>query len=478
MFIDRRLIAAGLLAVVAVAVTAASAQLRIPDAIAPLPPPSCTIGVAATASTEVADTLQSASLPRRTVYLRSMAAGAWLRLEGDVRDTGIYQVTIRAKSSGETRLGPAICTNMKWSPSRGPLIAIDQRRDTGSVWQVEVAVDGGSGGKSLNLLREPGSGNGRDDEEGPADLFALSCDDWSPTAATRHHKVGFASRVRLDVDPPPLTATFGGAQRDAVSRLVLSGAALWVRACRECRPENLAIVMIDGQLFVRPGLQRWLKAFKATDLAAPAKAEVALDDDFENNVYLHTGPADERIKSLEAYVPAEPLSQNIEAFCAVTPTPGWGETLAAVRIALCAPASLPIARRARIDVRVRPLGATYCGNDPEIFACRADDTLTELNARDFTFRAGPGVAFGSGTIDLDLLPVLVHEMGHWIGLRHIDRGTSIMASTVDRARCIDETTVTVLAANLVQASSGPQAFRLHGPPPAKKRAGRPSARRA
>jgi hypothetical protein len=92
------------------------------------------------------------------------------------------------------------------------------------------------------------------------------------------------------------------------------------------------------------------------------------------------------------------------------------------RAAVCTPSSLRRERRARIEVCVRLQGADDCGHDREIIACRADDTLTGLSARDCKVRAGPGAAFGAGVVRLDLLPVLVHEMGYWIGLRHIDQG--------------------------------------------------------
>jgi hypothetical protein len=39
---------------------------------------------------------------------------------------------------------------------------------------------------------------------------------------------------------------------------------------------------------------------------------------------------------------------------------------------------------------------------------------------------------------------LLHEMGHWIGLQHLDDGHSIMASSLGRSRCVDESTVSAL----------------------------------
>jgi hypothetical protein len=66
-----------------------------------------------------------------------------------------------------------------------------------------------------------------------------------------------------------------------------------------------------------------------------------------------------------------------------------------------------------------------------------------------------------GSIDSEFLPVLVHEMGHWIGLGHITRGESIMAPTATEARCIDLQTARALYYGLEHNRSGPSSFRLH-----------------
>lgn len=89
---------------------------------------------------------------------------------------------------------------------------------------------------------------------------------------------------------------------------------------------------------------------------------------------------------------------------------------------------------------------TACGDSANIIACRADAELTEYNTRDYTFASdGAGVAIGKGAVEIDLLHALVHEMGHWIGLGHIDSGHSVMAASMERSRCIDRATVAELA---------------------------------
>jgi hypothetical protein len=155
------------------------------------------------------------------------------------------------------------------------------------------------------------------------------------------------------------------------------------------------------------------------------------------------------------------FDDSIKSFCALTPDQSVAPVMASVHIALCQAEHLDPHARATIAVSFRADGSTYCGSDPEIIACRADSTLTEFNTRDYRFRLGNAGALGLGAVEIDFLPVLLHEMGHWIGLGHIDHGKSIMASSAERARCIDEPTIEKLVGNLNQRTTEPQAFRLH-----------------
>jgi hypothetical protein len=127
---------------------------------------------------------------------------------------------------------------------------------------------------------------------------------------------------------------------------------------------------------------------------------------------------------------------------------------------------LPPDEKVSMSVLFKSTGHTYCGSSSEIIGCRADAYLTEYNTRDYRFSLGTlGVKpIGSGPVEVPFLLVLTHEMGHWIGLRHIDIGQSIMSSSLETARCIDDRTISALARYGRRSEpSGPSAFVLHAP---------------
>ena len=56
--------------------------------------------------------------------------------------------------------------------------------------------------------------------------------------------------------------------------------------------------------------------------------------------------------------------------------------------------------------------------------------------------------FGKGTDRVDLALVLIHELGHWIGLRHLPE-TSVMSEVIQDAKCVDQNTVERLSQVIV-----------------------------
>jgi hypothetical protein len=147
-------------------------------------------------------------------------------------------------------------------------------------------------------------------------------------------------------------------------------------------------------------------------------------------------------KVLDRYVEL-PIARK-DFLCSLPTSKVATPTADSVRRAACA-GSIERREAARIRVRFRD-GPTSCGNDSNVIACRSDVELTEYNARDYRFviMAAGQETIGTGAIDVDLDHVIAHEMGHWIGLGHIDSGQSLMASSMEDSRCIDMRTVNSL----------------------------------
>ena len=442
--------------------------MRLPSSLVHNSPPSCVVGRDDKAEAITIDDVKVSIANRGMVSVRAVEAGSKIRLVGAADDRNVYRVTIRSKFAEDTGDSALVCGPIAWSPSKGSVLATDPSRTPGSVWEIELLAPISKVERRIAIQRFKDDGEqpgGADFPTSSGSAMALACDNWrgdEPHARSD----GFAGKVRLDLDLPPVSPDVDDQQMAAVSRAVLDAAALWVAACRECRTDHLAVIAAGGDLYVRTALGRWLTPKNIDAVVSdPLKAEEELVSELENNVYLKAGEASDHrtaTKRLEPYVAARVLQERISSFCSRAPNESNAPTAASVHRALCDQDSLDKRARAKIAVQFRPSGSTHCGTDAEIIACRADNVLTEFNDRDFRFRID-GRTIGLGSIEMDLLPVLVHEMGHWIGLGHLNRGKSIMASSAERARCIDEATIAELLKNDSSGTSQPQAFRLHEP---------------
>jgi hypothetical protein len=296
-------------------------------------------------------------------------------------------------------------------------------------------------------------------------LHGMLClDDIPEMAHSKPALHSFGGRIRLEVNAEQTTYPLTTGQRKALLDSVLSSVALWVRSCIACRVEHLVVVVVDGQVYTRASANSWLERFAKRTPAVPSSEEAkALEQVLQPVVMLEAGTRLQSPlmgKELERY---EPMPEERREFlCRLEASPEGRRSLDALRRATC-DVSLAGNEGVKIRVRFRD-GPTACGDDQNVIACRSDLELTEYNARDyrFTIDEAGSVTIGNGAIDVDLPHVVAHEMGHWIGLGHIDKGQSLMSSSLEDSRCIDMRTVESLLAQKGEPSRPqyPQAFTM------------------
>lgn len=464
--------------------TSGRAQLRVP----PIPgqePAKPWCRTAVTPSADATDLLETAPVisgKEAVTYVYLVSAGRLLTvgLQNKQSNHTNIRITVASKQTDEGAFVP-ICKNIRFSANNvRSLEAYAPSNLSGSVWRVEVVVDAASSPDDvptfLQIRREP---NSDFDPEWSTfhgawnDALGYLCIDgdaqrvFSKIRSTR----GFGGRVRLDVDSDQPTSSWTSAQRQGVRMLILRAVSLWVTSCFACTFEHLALVKIDNQLFLRAGLANWLDdwspKFRSQDTQSLRHLEASLKEALEPVQLLEAGTGHRpqlRKKAFTQYVTANP-QHDYSGFCELPITEKSAPVLWNVQTAFCSPDLLDKTLRANILVRFRD-GLTACGDSPNIIACRADLELTEYNSRDFSFafddREVPPI--GRGRIQVNLLHALMHEMGHWIGLPHIDSSQSIMASGLDRSRCIDYSTLSTLVRLQTPSFDGPSAFRMYAGP--------------
>lgn len=418
---------------------------------------------------------------RKPVQIWMVRAGNRIAISGAGIGSGAQaQVDVTAKMAETSDTFRDVCKSRRVGeqPKVGTLLANAPLGSTDVLWRVEVRT-GGTGGRKghrpftltiwdVSTVREESAW------KRGVPLHGMLCLDGIPEMEhERPASHQFSGRIRLEVNAEQSTFRLTSEQQAELSNSVLNSVALWVRACIACRVEHLVVVLIDGRVYTRASANAWL----ASAMKVPTSGgtvplgpvqEKALEQALQPVQMLMAG---DRVnpptgKDLEKY---EPLSETGRTFlCSLKTLPAAQRTVDAFRRAACG-AEMARGELSKIRVRFRD-GPTACGDDPNVIACRSDLELTEYNARDYRFVVSGTnqVAIGNGPLEVDLQHVIAHEMGHWIGLSHIERGQSLMSSSMENSRCIDTQTVDSLLAQGVGTGVAkfPQAFTM------KRRRGR------
>ncbi|MBX9964039.1 MAG: matrixin family metalloprotease [Burkholderiales bacterium] len=278
----------------------------------------------------------------------------------------------------------------------------------------------------------------------PAPAVEFICHDYAtaPWAGvlTKPHE----ARSLLVAEVRDESGTITQAAREAVHMTLLRAIELWRRSCRACDAWSFVGARIDDEHYVLSPVARLLRDYLGpersqrqvlSDPLSPVITPQVAYDDLNHILRVRAGSAPFNM-GFPRYLKLAHDSKELTTLCQSADIDKY-PALKRLRGGMCSRqeeiGGTPIARLRLLSLD----GPTSCGKDQNIVACEPDSLLVEVNARDYSFvdyQSGK-VIFGKGS-PVDLLPVVAHEVGHWLGVGHLRERDAIMSSSMEGARCL------------------------------------------
>lgn len=341
-----------------------------------------------------------------------------------------------------------ILSNPTRHSSTSDEVSISDRRDssTALMYRVEVLPASDSTDGVAKQVRIKVAGNSGTSPTRVASGLQYLCqnslDRRSRTYAAS--ELPFAGRTKLSVAIEDTGDTLSQDAKQALTRELLLAMEMWRKSCHGCTWDNLSVAVIDKDIYVLSPL------LKSQFTSVPAGRDGTADR--------FNRPYGSLISELSSRtggrgtsdVHFEPLRRTDTAYQHLCTLPSADLPLQMRKIQDAigceAPSGQTGSEAASSRLRVRLLaGFTSCGKDTNVVACEHDASKVELNIKHYRFESLTGTPiFGNGERLVPLLPIMLHEVGHWIGIDHLQEADNIMSEYLDQAKCLDDTSANAL----------------------------------
>ncbi|MCK1285418.1 matrixin family metalloprotease [Bradyrhizobium sp. 44] len=342
------------------------------------------------------------------------------------------------------------------------------------LWRIEIEPLGEAGKQAFSSIsatafREVGSeplpGPGSTGSTTFAWKIASDCYQcraWTPGAASSPSQqksspaIAFAIATGLAIDLPTNLSREDSA---FLLRTLRTAIGIWLANCRDCNYDAMSVIRI--------GSQYWLRSDVANPILLLGQTNGFFPDHMRGNRTLARVAT--AVGGVELFGEGPITEEKRLSVCASDSGRETPDLLRIKGALKCMNTTTPDSGHLTEITLLMPTDRpTACGRGTNIIACEEEATLVELNGRDYRFCLGTDTfrCVGSGPRAVDLMQIMLHEVGHWIGLGHSNSASSIMASTMQTSRCItndDVGDLQALVAHAPQTEAKPEkhrAFRL------------------
>jgi hypothetical protein len=215
---------------------------------------------------------------------------------------------------------------------------------------------------------------------------------------------------------------------------------IWNLACANCQPQSAAVLKAEGKYWVLSNfvdILRSVQSFGAENPYAIPQLGQVVGSKINEHMYIDRLPllfGRKAAAGIETtgYQPILPDEPAYRRFCA-WPKVDLDNRLTFLRKILC-DAKKPTASYSIWQMQD---GRTICGGNG-VIACTLSGVGIQFDVKDFSFVKDGQTIMGNGPTTVDLLRVILHETGHWMGFQHVTRPGDLMSATYSAKSCLSQ----------------------------------------